>query len=117
MALWSPPDKWEISDLPGGVELSRNPSKPQYDVVIAFFTQKGAIAASIVELQELIRADGRLWLAWPRRAGGHTSDVTDNLVREVVLPTGLVDTKVAALDRDWSALQFVWRKELRAARQ
>ncbi len=48
-------------------------------------------------------------------AGGNTSDITDNVVREIVLPTGMVDTKVAALDQDWSALKFVWRKELRTA--
>ena len=116
MALWSAPDRWEISDLPAGVKVSRRPSKTHYDVVVAFFRQRAAIASSIEVLQGLIRADGRLWLAWPRRAGGQTSDITDNLVREVVLPTGLVDTKVAALDEDWSALQFVWRKELRAAK-
>ena len=57
--------------------------------------------------------DGALWLAWPRRAGGHRSDITDNEIRAVVLPLGLVDIKVAALDDDWSGLKVVWRKELR----
>lgn len=47
----------------------------------------------------------------PRRAGGHRSDVTDKEVRAAVLPTGLVDVKVAALDHDWSALKFVRRSE------
>jgi hypothetical protein len=56
-----------------------------------------------------------LWVAWPRRAGGHTSDITDNVVRGIVLPLGLVDTKVAALDQDWSALRVVWRRERRSA--
>ena len=52
---------------------------------------------------------------WPRRAAGHDSDVTDDLMRKVVLPTGLVDVKVAAVGEDWSGLRFVWRKEVRAA--
>ena len=50
---------------------------------------------------------------WPRKAAGHVSDITENLLRELVLPTGLVDVKVAALDEDWSGLKFVWRKENR----
>ena len=58
---------------------------------------------------------GALWLAWPRRAGGHLGDITDNEVRRIVLPLGLVDTKVAALDDDWSGLKFVWRKERRGS--
>ena len=57
--------------------------------------------------------DEALWLLWPRRAAGHDSDVTENLLREVVLPTGLVDVKVAAVGEDWSGLRFVWRRELR----
>ena len=47
------------------------------------------------------------------RAGGHTSDITDNVVREYALPLGVVDVKVAAIDDDWSGLRLVWRKENR----
>ena len=50
-----------------------------------------------------------MWAAWPRRAGGHTSDITDNVVREHALAIGLVDVKVAAIDDDWSGLRLVWR--------
>lgn len=50
----------------------------------------------------------------PRKAAGHASDITDNVVRDAILPLGLVDVKVAALDDDWSALKFVWRKALRS---
>ena len=49
---------------------------------------------------------GAVWVAWPRRAGGHTSDITDNVVREYALPLGLVDVKVAAIDDDWSGLRL-----------
>jgi hypothetical protein len=65
-------------------------------------------------LLAVLRADGGLWIAWPRKVAGHESDITENRLREIILPTGLVDTKVAALDEDWSGLKFVWRKELRA---
>ena len=82
-------------------------------VVVAFYQGAGHIAAEIAGLARIIMPDGCLWVAWPRRAAGHTSDITDNIVREIVLPLGLVDVKVAALGRDWSALKVVWRKELR----
>ena len=52
-------------------------------------------------------------MAWPRRAGGHQSDITENLLREHALPLGIVDTKVAAIDTDWSGLKFMWRRENR----
>jgi hypothetical protein len=56
---------------------------------------------------------GALWVAWPRRAAGHRSDITDNVVREHALPLGVVDVKVAAIDDDWSGLRLVWRTENR----
>ena len=56
---------------------------------------------------------GSRWVAWPRRAGGHQSDITENLLREHALPLGIVDTKVAAIDTDWSGLKFMWRRENR----
>jgi hypothetical protein len=62
----------------------------------------------------MMQPNGSLWLAWPRKAGGHTSDISDNEIRRVVLPLGLVDVKVAALDVDWSGLKIMWRKELRS---
>jgi hypothetical protein len=83
-------------------------------VVIAFFHDAGSLQREIGSLSTSITPDGSLWIAWPRRAGGHLSDITDNVVRDVALPLGIVDVKVAALDDDWSALKMVWRKELRA---
>jgi hypothetical protein len=58
---------------------------------------------------------GAIWAAWPRRAGGHESDIREQDVRAVALPLGLVDVKVAALDEDWSGLRLVWRRERRQA--
>jgi hypothetical protein len=53
------------------------------------------------------------WVAWPKRTSGVSTDVTENTVREVALPLGLVDTKVCAIDATWSALRLVRRKKLR----
>ncbi len=85
------------------------------DVVLAFCRSASALREVAHELCAALRPDAAVWIVWPRKAAGHVSDVTENLLREVLLPTGLVDTKVAALDEDWSGLRFVWRKALRPA--
>ena len=72
-------------------------------MIVAFVRSSGELAQRLPELAERTFSAGRLWIAWPRRAAGHVSDVTDNVVREHVLPLGLVDVKVAAIDEDWSA--------------
>jgi len=79
------------------------------DVIIAFFTVAAEIPAALPELAGRIYPAGAIWAAWPRRAGGHRSDITDNVIRSHALPLGLVDVKVAAIDNDWSGLRLVWR--------
>jgi hypothetical protein len=54
-----------------------------------------------------------VWVAWPKRASGVLTDLTEDVVRDVALPLGLVDTKVAAVDDTWSGLRLVIRRELR----
>ena len=108
------PQGWKIEDLPPGVTVTK--SATTADVVLAFFFSAGDLAAEIDGLAGVIMPDGCLWVAWPRRAAGHTSDITDNVVREIALPLGLVDVKVAALSDDWSGLKIVWRKERRRPR-
>jgi hypothetical protein len=84
------------------------------DVVVAFARTAGELAAHLDAHEQRIFPAGALWIAWPRRAAGHVSELGDTLVREAGLASGhLVDTKVAALDHDWSALKFVWRREQR----
>ncbi len=54
-----------------------------------------------------------LWIAWPKRASKVPTDMTENVIREIALPTGLVDNKVCAIDQTWSGLRLVIRRELR----
>lgn len=117
LTLLSAPRDWSIEDLPRDVRVIRRRGGAPSDVVIAFFHDAASLERAIASLTKAITSDGSLWIAWPRRAAGHTSDITDNLVRTTVLPSCLVDVKVAALDDDWSALKFMWRKELRADRR
>jgi hypothetical protein len=106
------PPGWRLSDPPGGVEIVADPSPA--DVIVAFFSSAEDLAPALPGLGRRIYPAGMLWVAWPRRTAGHTSDITDEVVREAALPLGLVDTKVAAIDDDWSGLRFVWRKERRS---
>jgi len=60
--------------------------------------------------------DGGSWVAWPKKASKVPTDITEDTVREVCLPLGLVDNKVCAINEVWSGLRVVWRKKLRAAK-
>ena len=84
------------------------------DVVVAFARTTAELVAQLDAAQNRIFPAGALWIAWPRKAAGHVSELGDTVVRQTTLARGhLVDTKVAALDHDWSALRFVWRRERR----
>ena len=65
----------------------------------------------------VLDVDGGLWMAWPKKASGVPTDLTEDVQREIWLPLGLVDNKVCAINEVWSGLRFVWRKELRASRR
>ena len=105
--LHHPPAGWALTDPPDG--LAAPEADGRADVIIAFFTSAGDIGREVDDLGRRIFPAGALWIAWPRRAAGHRSDITDNVIREHVLPLGLVDVKVAAIDDDWSGLRVVWR--------
>ena len=109
--LHHPPPGWDFADPPDGlIEAGRDGPA---DLIIAFFDSRAALASELDALARRIYPAGALWVAWPRRAGGRSSDITDNVIREHALPIGLVDVKVAAIDDDWSGLRLVWRVENR----
>ena len=84
------------------------------DVTVVFSRTYGELMAEAPVLVADLADAAMLWVAWPRRAAGHTSDITENGLRELFLPLGLVDVKVAALGEDWSGLKLVRRRENRA---
>ena len=71
---------------------------------------------AVVRWGELVYPAGAVWVAWPRKAAGHVSEVDENAIRDAALAVGMVDVKVAAIDDDWSGLKVVWRKENRTGR-
>jgi hypothetical protein len=107
VALDEPPAGWQLREPPDGL---RGPDPDgAADVIVAFFRAGAEIPDRLPALARRIFPAGALWAAWPRRAAGHHSDITDNVVREHALDLGLVDVKVAAIDEDWSGLRLVWR--------
>jgi hypothetical protein len=107
VALDEPPAGWRLREPPDGL-LAPDPDGAA-DVIVAFFRAEADIPDRLPGLARRIFPAGALWAAWPRRAGGHVSDITDNVVREHAIDLGLVDVKVAAIDEDWSGLRLVWR--------
>lgn len=101
-----------LGELPGGVTVRRRLRGP-LDLVVCFVTERRDLERRLPRLRETLAPGGMLWIAWPKRASGVATDMTEHVVREVALPTGLVDTKVAAIDETWSGLRLVIRKELR----
>jgi hypothetical protein len=112
LALVGAPEGWAIPGLPPGVTV-RSSLRGRFDVAVVFVRSAAELRRRVGTLAGATADDASVWIAWPRKAGGHDSDVTENLLRDLILPTGLVDVKVAAIDEDWSGLKFVRRKELR----
>ena len=79
------------------------------DLVVLFVTELRVLQAELAEAAASLRPDGMLWIAWPKRASKVPTDVTEDRVRDVALPTGLVDVKVCAISDVWSGLKLVRR--------
>ena len=83
------------------------------DAAHVFVTERLDLERRLASLRQQIAPDGQIWVSWPKRASQVPTDVTEDTIREVCLPMGLVDTKVCAIDETWSGLKLVIRKELR----
>jgi hypothetical protein len=83
------------------------------DAAHIFVTERSAMEAKLATLRDTMARDGHIWVSWPKKAAKVPTDITEDTIREVCLPLGLVDTKVCAVDEVWSGLKLVIRKELR----
>jgi hypothetical protein len=112
---------WGLPEAPEGVEvleLGKRASAgagTSEEVLLVFFASRAELACALGDLAQRIFPAAALWIAWPRRAAGHESDIREQDIRDLALPLGLVDVKVAALEEDWSGLRLVWRTERRGA--
>jgi hypothetical protein len=99
------------------VRISKKLSgKVGHDVIVVFVTEKVALEKQLSRLVAALEQNGGLWVAWPKKTSGVTTDMTEDRVRELALPRGLVDNKVCAIDEVWSGLRCVIRLENRAKR-
>ena len=101
-----------LGALPAGAKLVRAPKEP-VDLVVWFVTTHQGLAGNLARVARLA-GPGGLWIAWPKKSSGVPSDLTEDVLREVILPTGLVDVKVCAIDQTWSGLKFLRRRSPRS---
>jgi hypothetical protein len=113
VALVHAPRDFTVPGLPDGARLRRG-LRSGADVVLVFVRRAAELDGVVREVVAVLGPEDAVWVLWPRRAAGHDSDVTEHVVRAALLPTGLVDVKVAAVGEDFSGFRFVWRKERRA---
>jgi hypothetical protein len=121
VALLDAPEGFEamLDPLPAGVTVDRRSGDAAafddqlFDVVVGFTTRRDTLAHWIRDVRPALKPAAGFWIAWPKRASGVPTEVTDEIVRELALPTGLVDNKVCAIDETWSGLRLVIRRELR----
>jgi Protein of unknown function (DUF3052) len=97
-----------LGELPEDVSV-RSRARGPLDVIVAFFLDRSELVRRLPALKAALDQAGGLWIAWPKRASGVTTDVTESVVRELGLAAGLVDNKICAIDETWSGLRLVYR--------
>ncbi len=115
-----PPDEVGelLAPLPEGATLATAVDEGQAtlaggDPVLVFGTEAAVLAARLTALRDALHPDRAAWICWPKKASKVPTDITEDVIRELALPLGLVDVKVCAVDATWSGLRLVIRKELR----
>ncbi|HEY3021624.1 MAG TPA: DUF3052 domain-containing protein [Solirubrobacteraceae bacterium] len=107
-----PPDAPEL--FADGVQVLRRASGAPLDAIVLFTTERRDLERHLPRLRERLDPAGMLWVAWPKRASGVATDVTEDVIRDfAVATTDLVDVKVIAVDETWSGLKLMIRREAR----
>jgi hypothetical protein len=104
-----------LGELPLAVEWA-NRLRPPLDIVVAFHQRHSGLVTNWPSLVAAVVPDGAIWIAWPKKASGVDTDITDSVARDAMLRRGWVDNKVCAIDDTWTALRFVVRKAERKKR-
>ena len=117
---FKPGQRTWFSDMPDSVraeidtevDLLDSP-EPPVEAAHLFVTHCAILDCKLRMLLPLLARDGMIWISWPKRASRKPTDITEDVIRAVALPLGLVDVKVCAVDETWSGLKLVIRKDLR----
>ncbi|NAY90944.1 DUF3052 domain-containing protein [Muricauda sp. JGD-17] len=109
--LCNPPKHyWDLfSDLPNTLDIKNKPEKERMDFIHVFCTSEVELHKVAIQYKSALKKNGMLWVSWPKGSSSIATDLKREPVREHLLSIGLVDTKVAAIDQDWSGLKFVYR--------
>ena len=101
-----------FTDLPENISILKD-TKSKKNFIHCFVKQEKELHKNIPSLKNEILPNGIIWISWPKKASKVTTDVTEDLIRNLALASGLVDIKVCAVDEIWSGLKLVIRKERR----
>jgi len=113
------PQGWDLGQLdPDGVaSVHTRAGSAAYDVVVMFCPDLAALRRRLPQALPRVTESGRLWACWPKKASGVSTDITEDTIRALALPLGLVDIKVCAVDDTWSGLKLMVRRSERPARR
>ena len=103
-----------LDPMPAGVHVQSTVDSST-DIVHLFSTSKAKLASALKRSLQHLRADAAIWISWPKKASKVPTDITEDTIRDLAFPLGLVDIKVCAVDAVWSGLKLVIRKENRQA--
>ncbi|WP_298021826.1 DUF3052 family protein [uncultured Parasphingopyxis sp.] len=115
MTVWQSglPDS-VAAEIAGTADIHWMGGEPDHPVAAHLFTtEKSVLKRRLRQLRDTMTQDGFVWISWPKKASKVETDITEDVIRDVALPMGLVDIKVCAVDETWSGLKLVIRKELR----
>lgn len=116
LARAAPDSYWDLlGKIPAGVVVQTR-LRPGVDFIHLFVKDAAALADELPRCLNAIQPDGIIWVSWPKKASKVPTDMTEDVVRQVALPLGLVDIKVCAVDEVWSGLKLMIRKELRKSK-
>jgi len=96
-------------ELPATVNVNRISQSKALDFIQVFVTSQTALTTAFAQYPPRLKANGMIWISWPKKSSGVQTDLNDNIVRNIGLEAGLVDVKVCAVDEVWSGLKFVYR--------
>jgi hypothetical protein len=96
-------------ELPPDVNVKAISKSKDLDFILVFVKSRAALTTAFAQHSVRIKANGMLWISWPKKASGVQTDLNENIVRDIGLAAGLVDVKVCAVDEIWSGLKFVYR--------
>jgi hypothetical protein len=111
----APPDGFSLGPLPAGVETARS-ARGRLDVVVLFTRRASELRRRFSTLAKALEPDGRLWVAWPKKASSLPTDLSFETVQRTGLGAGLVDNKSASIDERYQGVQFVYRLKDRPRR-